>query len=345
MITEPQPGSAYHRLARTGRHRWWRPVAGLLVIVVGWAGAAALLYGVVSVAAALAGRPDGPDGVPSFGAHADLTVTFLVVAALLPVTLFATWWLQRRPAGSLSSVTGRLRRRWLLWCLLPAAAALTLIVAGGNALGAATGLDTGPGGRWAGWSSFLLSLALLVLVVPVQAAAEEYAFRGYLLQAVGAFLRRPWVPIAVQSVLFAAVHGWGTAWGFADLVVFGALAGYLTVRTGGLEAAIALHVVNNLAAAGTAAALGQLTIDETAADLPWQMVAVDVPVLIAYTLVVLWLARRKRIGLVAQPEQHSGTIAESRSVLGSTLTSGEPPCSTAPSVEPVSRSAPMGSAR
>jgi membrane protease YdiL (CAAX protease family) len=116
---------------------------------------------------------------------------------------------------------------------------------------------------------------------------------------VGAFLRRPWIPILLQAVLFAAIHGWGTPWGFADLVVFGALAGYLTVRTGGLEAAIALHVVNNLAAAGAAAALGQLTIDETAADLPWQMVLVDVPALLAYTLVVLWLARRKGIAVVS----------------------------------------------
>jgi membrane protease YdiL (CAAX protease family) len=196
-------------------------------------------------------------------------------------------------------VTGRLRWRWLLWCLLPAAGTLTVTLGGGTALSAATGLDTGMGGAWAGWSSALLSLALLIAVVPVQAAAEEYAFRGYLLQAVGAFLRRPWIPILLQAVLFAAIHGWGTPWGFADLVVFGALAGYLTVRTGGLEAAIALHVVNNLAAAGVAAALGQFTIDETAADLPWQMVLVDVPALVAYTLVVLWLAKRKRITVVS----------------------------------------------
>jgi membrane protease YdiL (CAAX protease family) len=165
---------------------------------------------------------------------------------------------------------------------------MTVTIAGGSALAAATGLDTGPDGGWAGWAPFLVSLGLLLLVVPVQAAAEEYAFRGYLLQAVGAVLRRPWIPILVQAVLFAAIHGWGTPWGFADLVVFGALAGYLTVRTGGLEAAVALHVVNNLAAA-----------DVTAAVLPWQMVVIDVPVLVAYTLAVLWLARRRRIAVVS----------------------------------------------
>jgi len=320
MIVQPYPGSAYHRLARTARHRWWRPVLGFLVIVVGWGAAALLIFTAVWIAAVVAGRPENADGLASFGAHADLAVTFLVVAALLPVTLLATWWLQRRPVGSLSSVLGRLRWSWLLWCLLPAAAALTLTLAGGNALAVATGLDPGPDGSWAGWAPFLLSLGLLLLVVPVQAAAEEYAFRGFLLQAVGALMRRPWIPILVQAVLFAAIHGWGTPWGFADLVVFGVLTGYLTVRTGGLEAAIALHVVNNLAAAGVAAALGQLTIDETAADLPWQMVVVDVPVLIAYTLVVLWLAKRRRIAVVSPAGPDPAVLLPSVAYPGADLT-------------------------
>ena len=41
----------------------------------------------------------------------------------LPVTLAAARWVQRRPAGTLSSVTGRLRWRWLLTCLPVAFAA------------------------------------------------------------------------------------------------------------------------------------------------------------------------------------------------------------------------------
>lgn len=295
MVTAAAPGSPYHRLAHTARHRWWRHLLAFLVVVVGWTLGAAVVYGVAATAALVADRPMGADGLPSLGGHADLALMFAMVAVLLPVTVLAVWWLERRPAGSLSSVTGRLRLRWLAWCLLPAAVALALILG----LGTLVTPDAADEGAWAGWRSFGISLALLVVFVPVQAAAEEYAFRGFLLQAVGAFLRRPWVPILVQAVLFAAVHGWGTPWGFADLVVFGMLTGYLTIRTGGLEAAIALHVVNNLVAAGLAAALGQFSIDETAADLPWQMVLVDVPVLVAYTLVILWLAKRRRLAVVS----------------------------------------------
>ena len=125
--------------------------------------------------------------------------------------------------------------------------------------------------------------------------------RGWLLQGVGAWLRTPWLPIAVQAVVFAALHGWGTPWGFADLVVFGLIAGWLTVRTGGLEAAIALHIMNNLVASVLAAAYGELTLDETAADMPWQLAVADLPVLLAYAGVIVWLARRRGVA-VRTPE-------------------------------------------
>jgi membrane protease YdiL (CAAX protease family) len=300
MVIAPPPGLPYHRLARTARHAWWRPVLGLLLIAASWITAAVLLYAFMAAAAALAGRPAGPGGESGLGELADLAAGFAVIALLLPLTLAAARWVQRRPAGSLSSVLGRLRWRWLLLCLLPAGGALTVT------LGVSAVLPAGAaGGAWAGWGPLLAGTAVLLLVVPVQAAAEEYAFRGYLLQAAGSFLRRPWAPILLQAVLFAALHGWGTPWGFADLVVFGALAGYLTVRTGGVEAAVALHVVNNVAATVLAVALGQLTLDESAADMPWQMAAVDVPVLVAYTLVVLRLAGRRRIAALspAGPDQ------------------------------------------
>ncbi len=287
------PVTEYHHLARTADHRWWRPVLGTLFIVV--AGAVVALGGflVVTAAAAIAGRPDNGDGLPSFGELPDLALAFLTIAVLLPVTLLAARWIQRRPAGTVSSVLGHLRWRWLLTCLPVALFTIVLVMAGGLSLAAATGVDAGLGDALAGWGPFAVSILVLLIVVPPQAAAEEYVTRGWLLQATGVWFRRPWVPIAVQALVFAALHGWGTPFGFADLFVFGAIAGYLTVRTGGLEAAIALHVANNLVSAGLAAAFGQLTVDETAADMPWQLAVVDLPLLLAYAAVILWLARRQ----------------------------------------------------
>lgn len=294
MSTEAAPLSPYHRLARTPAHRWWRTVLGALFIVAAAVVLAVAGFAVVTAVAALLGRPE-VDGVPSLGEHAELALSFLMIAVLLPLVLLATRWVQRRPAGTVSSVLGRLRWRWLLTCLPIGAGAVVLLLSAGTAIAGATGVDAGLSDPLAGWVPFLVSSAVLVLVVPPQAAAEEYLMRGWLLQAVGAWCRRPWLPIAVQAVVFAALHGWGTPWGFADLVLFGVVTGWLTVRTGGLEAAIALHVANNLVSSLAAAAFGQLNLDETAADMPWQYVAADVPILLGYAALISWLAGRRGI--------------------------------------------------
>lgn len=82
-------------------------------------------------------------------------------------------------------------------------------------------------------------IAVLVLVVCIGApVAEELFFRGLLLRA----LERRWqvgVALVVSSVLFAASHFQGIQ--FPALLVFGAVAGYLAVRTGRLGPAIACH--------------------------------------------------------------------------------------------------------
>ncbi len=301
MLNAAPPLSPYHRLGRTAAHRWWRPVAGTALVVVGTVVLMVVGLVLTEIVAALAGRPRNADGMPSFGPLPDLALQFLLVATLLPAVLAAARWVQRRPAGTLSSVTGRLRLRWLLTCLPVAFVAVATMLGAGLALAAATGEDVGLDDPLAGWGPFLLGTLVLAAVVPLQAAAEEYLTRGWLLQAVGSICRGPWVPIAVQAVVFAALHGWGTPWGFADLVVFGAVAGWLTVRTGGLEAAIALHVLNNLVVGALSAAYGNLHIEETAADMPWQFAVVDVPVMLAYAAVVVVLARRRRLTTHSAP--------------------------------------------
>lgn len=294
----PAPGSVplpYHRLALvTGRHRWWRPLAGTGVVLTGAVLAMlAILLG-AEVAGHILERPVGADGWRTWGGIGDTALVVVSLALLTPVVLLAAWWVQRRPAGTVSSVAGRLRWRWLGMCLVVALPVITGMLAISWLLPGSAGESEDM--KWAGLSSFLLGLAMVCTLVPFQAAAEEYLCRGWLVQAVGAWCRSPWVAVTPQAVLFAALHGWGTPWGFADLVVFGLVTGILTVRTGGLEAAIALHVLNNLLAMGISAGVaGGLASDETAADMTWMMVVVDVPMTVLYAAVVLWLARRRRL--------------------------------------------------
>ncbi|MGW2050653.1 CPBP family intramembrane glutamic endopeptidase [Streptomyces sp. NPDC001858] len=281
----------YHRMARASvRHRWWRAVLGTGFVAVAGVIAAVLVYGLGSILGAARGYPEAPDGTVEFGPVTGTALDLLAIASAVPVVLLAVRWIGRRPAGTVSSVTGGLRWRWLGLCVLAAFPVLALSTGAMLLLP----LDDGPPARWAGWEVFGPALAMLVVLVPLQAAAEEYVFRGWLTQAVGGFLRNPWWALVPQAVLFAAAHGWGTPWGFADLVVFALVAGWLTVRTGGLEAAIGLHAVSNLLAFGVSAAVVDgLKTDDTAADAPWQVVVVDLVGIALYAAAVLWLARRR----------------------------------------------------
>ncbi|CAM5463251.1 hypothetical protein SALBM135S_03913 [Streptomyces alboniger] len=302
-VSPPLP---YHRLAlSTGRHRWWRPLAGTAVVLGGALAAVLLVLLGAEIAGAVLDKPVDKDGFRVWGGIGETGQGLLSLALLLPVVFLAARWAQRRPAGTVSSVVGRLRWDWLVRCLLLALPLVTASLGVMLLLPGASG-DGMDDMAWAGLPNFLLGLAMVCVLVPFQGAAEEYVFRGWLIQAVGAWCRSPWVAVLPQALLFAAAHGWGTPWGFADLVVFALVAGALTVRTGGLEAAIGLHVVNNLLAMGLSAAVaGALASEETAADMDAASVCVDVVMLCGYAALVLWWAGRRKVRAVG-----TGTAAD-----------------------------------
>jgi membrane protease YdiL (CAAX protease family) len=288
----------------------WRTAVGTVLILVGTVAVATVLYGVSLVAGQIADVPRDADDLPILPPLADTAVALAGIAAGLPLVLLAARLVQRRPAGTVSSVLGRVRWGWLALCLLPAFAAIVLMFVASFVLAPLFPVSSAAGdtGAWVGGGPFLRAVAVLVLIVPFQAAAEEYVFRGWLLQAVGSMnvvRGRLWPAVLVQAVLFAAVHGWGTVWGFVDLVIWACFMGWLTVRTGGLEAAIALHLANNLLSMTWSVAFGTLDLEVTAADMSALLLAIDIPVVLGYTLVVTWLARRRRLPTTACHGAHS----------------------------------------
>ena len=239
----------YHRLPRySPRYRWWRP---LLVGVVG-----AVLYVLLSLLYTV------PFTVLTFmapaemAAFADVLNTGTIdmsdptvfafalgsIALMLPSLWLATLLLGSRPVGLLSSVATRLRWPWMLRCFGSALVVYAIVF--GFAflvLDPLSGAD--PISTTVTVSTVLLVLLALVLT-PLQATAEEYVFRGYLMQTVGGWLKHPAWAILLPVPLFAIGHDYDL-WGLVDVAVFAIAAGWLTWRTGGLEAAIAAHVVNN----------------------------------------------------------------------------------------------------
>jgi membrane protease YdiL (CAAX protease family) len=287
-VEHAPPRARYDQLARTPLHRWWRPLAGtLLVLVI----SSAWSFTVLAVGIALDGH--------LLTERSDRLLAVVLVSnwAGAPVALLAARWAQRRPAGSVSSVEGRLRGRWLLHC-----AGTALVI---HLIPILTALLVVPGlpGRfgWVGWRRFLVT-ALVALLIPLQVAGEEYVFRGWLLQAIGAYVRKPWPGIVVTSALFCLAHG-GSVWALAYYLLFGVLLAVLTIRTGGLEAGIALHTVNNCmlllliaAAGGTGLSPRDVTVARSAAG--WQALVPLIAPQALFAGLILWSARRRGVATV-----------------------------------------------
>jgi membrane protease YdiL (CAAX protease family) len=99
---------------------------------------------------------------------------------------------------------------------------------------------------------FLLLLPVILVLTTIQASAEEFLFRGYLLQGTGLVTRRTVVLMLVNGVLFAVPHlgnpeiGSGFALLATYYFLFGAFATLVVLRAGSLHLVIGLHVANNL---------------------------------------------------------------------------------------------------
>ncbi|WP_433434209.1 lysostaphin resistance A-like protein [Nonomuraea sp. CA-141351] len=298
----PTPrGVRYDHLARTAAAQPWRAIVGTLIIAAAflvlsalaiWAGVVASMFLGIPAPLEAEGRLFG-DPVLS------LVVVLMSLAPMLFLVQGTAALVQRRRPGTLSSVAGRLRWSWLLSCL--GLAALALVLGQGTQALVLTlyGEDADLFG-WAGWSGFLPALIVIVLLVPFQAAAEEYVFRGWFIQAMGAHLRNPAWSILLGSALFMSLHGYSWA-GLIDVFGFGVVMGWLTVRTGGLEAGIALHVLNNLLAFGLAAAAGNLegALSQGKVPVPWQALSGTVVQLGVYAFGVLYLAKKRSINNVS----------------------------------------------
>ncbi len=238
----------FHRLTRSwAGHRWWKPLlTGLLGTIF-----YLIFMLIVLVIGGIRGGLDPALGasylerLESFDLSDPLVFGFTMVSLILliPALALAALITGPRPIGLLSSVHGRIRWGWLGRCLAAAAVIYSLSIALSFLLEPLFPGYVPPTLDLAGPRVGIL-IAMTLLLVPFQAAAEEYVFRGYLMQAVGSWLRHPAFAILLPVPLFVLGHGYDLL-GQLDVALFAVFAGWITWRTGGLEAAIAAHVVNN----------------------------------------------------------------------------------------------------
>lgn len=168
---------------------------------------------------------------------ADVLYGFGSIALFLPVV-----WVTVRAGGrqgTIHSVFGRFR-----WGLLARAARVivplfAVTVLGPFLLFERDTVDAPPA------STLAWILAFAALIVPLQAAAEEYVFRGLIPQMIGTWLRSPLWGVLVATPLFVLGHGYDWV-GLIDIAAFALCAAYLVWKSGGLELSILMHASNNV---------------------------------------------------------------------------------------------------
>lgn len=293
---EPRP---YPLVLRTAAYRWWQPTLGLLLAVLSFALFAPLIGQLIAAVAVAVDHEGSFNDAMTRTIKVDpvtwqgLLYLNLLLAGLVP----ATWGIVRFVHGVsgkwLMSVRPGIRWRYFWACFgLAVVAVLAQLLLGTVLPGDVNALDGSPN-KVTG--AVLAMAAVVALTTPFQAMGEEYFFRGYLMQAFGALTRRPWIAVVVTSLLFALAHGVQNAPLFLDRFTFGLMAGYVVLRTGGLEAGIALHVWNNLFAFGLALGIGN--IDETlhVDEVSWANLPLSLTQNLLYLVMVLWMANRMGI--------------------------------------------------
>jgi len=226
--------AAYLDLALLGKNAWWRYALGALIITVSWLGLGLVPYTLLGIAGIFDPRLD----------FIAINLSIFFMFAGLVVTLK---WLHRRPLMSLVTPRTqidwpRMRRGTVVWISI--AAVLSIIefllfqdrfYLSFNAV------------------RFFPFLLLVLLLTPLQCAAEELVFRGYAMQGLARLTRSPALIAILSSLIFTLPHLLNPEAQRHGLLIMGAnyfaigmLLATVALRDGRLELAIGVHAANNV---------------------------------------------------------------------------------------------------
>lgn len=333
-VPHPHPVTYPHLLRTvTWEQDWWRTILGGVALPFWYFAGILLLLPVylvaVGVQSTITGEAYGDVFMGLFGlatgeiSPASMFYINVHLASITWVAFLLMAYLHRMRPGWLTSVAPKMRWGYFWACM--GLSVVAILVSLGLSLVVPGAADDGTGGAVNDFTGELIALALVIaLTTPLQAIGEEYGFRGYLMVALGslsgwiaertgitrerAMAMGTVVAIVGTSLLFALAHGVQNFPLFFDRFTFGLIAGILVVRTGGLEAGIALHVLNNLVAFALAIVYGNvgeaLTVSEISA---W-----NIPMTIAQNgiYLVLCLVVFRRMGLSRHTRGRSESAPE-----------------------------------
>lgn len=241
----------YLEIARTGRNDWWRYLLSLPGILGMWL----IVGGILSLPFLLYLQFDN-DPATNFSATgfvgiSDATALIIIMVGFLPfiiATPLAVRFIHARPVRTLVTAAPRVR-----WGRLLAGAAVWFVLA---ASASAVEALLYPGRYVLTFQprALLVYAVFALLLIPIQTTAEEFFFRGYLLQWMGLALKNKWLLAFINGVLFFLPHLPNPEMSSSSNAVlmglnyfaFGFFAALVTLQDNGMELALGLHAANNL---------------------------------------------------------------------------------------------------
>ena len=276
------PDVEYHRVLAGDKRRIGRGILAILLLIAGLLVSSIILAAVAGIIDAVIGT-DGRAGYTPL-AHAAALAS---VALMIPWSMLIQRWLYGVKGASLHSVVSRFRFDVFgraLVVILPAWIVFLAIQ---------YSQPIPEGVTWTNTDVVWFIVATL-LFTPLQAAGEEYGYRGLVFRVAGGWARGERAGlvtgIAVSSVVFAAIHFSTDLWLNLWYLLFAAGTALITWRTGGLEVAVVLHAGLNTLVFLFEAALRQdfqASMDRSAGVGDAAVLAPAIVVLLA--TVVIWM--------------------------------------------------------
>lgn len=216
-------------------YRWYKPILVFIVAFI----ITLILSGLILGAFYLIVGPDFVKSVFQGGYEAlnspmAIFFTDLFVIVFIPSLYLASKVVKDRPFSSYSSSRGGWNFKLYFKALI---IPLILYILYMGAESAITGQkDT---------SHFSIAFLIVILIsVPLQSIAEEYVFRGLIMQTLGSWFKIPVLALVLQAIIFTLSHGYNSI-GLFGTLVSGLGYGFFAWKTNGIEVSSALHSVNN----------------------------------------------------------------------------------------------------
>lgn len=239
----------YLAAAQAGKNDWWRYLISFFTILTIW-----FVIGSIPIILLLGyvmmdGNPATnftQSGFTGISVLLDFSATMLTFFPFIAATIFSIRVIHARPLRTL--ITSETNVRWQR--ILTGAAAWF----GVAALISITEALLYPGRYVFSLQPLLLLVytLLALILIPIQTSAEEFFFRGYLLQWIGLKLKNKWLLAFINGVLFFIPHMVNPEMAVNGILMglnyfaFGFFACLITLQDNGMELALGLHAANNL---------------------------------------------------------------------------------------------------